>query len=94
MLSIFLFVLSAILIFLAFEYEFFYTMPIYMFSYSIWRFVIEFYRDDDRGAFIGIFSPSQFWCFFIFAGSFVLFYILYKIKKYNKRRSEEAKKEE
>ena len=78
--SIFLFILSGILIFLAFKYEFLYTMPIYMFSYSIWRFIIEFYRDDDRGAFIGSLSPSQFWCVILFVGSIALFIILYKFR--------------
>ena len=33
----------------------------YLVSYGIFRFLIEFLRDDERGAFIGNLSPSQFW---------------------------------
>lgn len=35
-------------------------MPAYLIGYGVWRFVIEFFRGDDRGAtFISFFSPSQ-----------------------------------
>ncbi|HOE78328.1 MAG TPA: prolipoprotein diacylglyceryl transferase, partial [Bacilli bacterium] len=32
---------------------------IYLMSYGLFRFLIEFAREDDRGAFIGKLSPSQ-----------------------------------
>ena len=35
------------------------TFGIYLIGYGIWRFFIEFYRDDDRGA-VGALSTSQF----------------------------------
>ena len=35
------------------------TFWLYMLLYAISRFIIEFYRGDDRGA-VGIFSTSQF----------------------------------
>ena len=45
----------------------------YMILYSIWRFVIEFWRDDDRG-FVGVFSTSQFIGLFVLtAGILILF---------------------
>ena len=44
----------------------------YMVLYSVWRFVIEFFRDDPRGA-VGVLSTSQFISLFIFAfGLFLL----------------------
>ena len=44
----------------------------YMVLYSVWRFVIEFFRADDRGA-VGFLSTSQFISLFIFAfGLFLL----------------------
>ena len=41
--------------------------PVYLFSYSVWRFVIEFFRGDHRGQLIGNISPSQFWSIILFA---------------------------
>ena len=44
----------------------------YMVLYALWRFVIEFFRDDPRGA-VGVLSTSQFISLFIFAlGLFLL----------------------
>ena len=51
---------------------------LYMVLYAIWRFVIEFWRDDDRG-FIGELSTSQFIGIFIFAAGII---ILFLAKKY------------
>ena len=34
-------------------------LPMYGIGYSIWRFFIEYLRDDDRGAFIPGLTPSQ-----------------------------------
>ena len=50
----------------------------YMTLYALWRFIIEFWRDDDRG-FVGALSTSQFIGLFIFAAGVLL---LYLSKKY------------
>ncbi len=64
--SIFLFILSSGLSFSAFKYNFKYSMIAYMGGYSIFRFIIEFFRDDYRGGtFLGM-SPSQIVCLVIF----------------------------
>ena len=63
--AIFLFILTIILILLVFKFNFKYTFIIYLGSYSIFRFIIEFFRDDPRGGFIPFISPSQFWCIII-----------------------------
>lgn len=74
--SIFLFILSSGLSFAAFKYNFKFTMIVYMFGYSLFRFFIEFFRDDYRGgSFLGM-SPSQVVCVAIFAliiPAFILF---------------------
>lgn len=62
----FLFVLSAILLVFAFKSITKYTMIIYLASYSVFRFVIEYFRDDPRGQFLAL-SPSQIWCIILFA---------------------------
>lgn len=57
--AIFLFLLFAVLFFLAYQRNNIYTMPVYLISYGVWRFLIEFIRGDDRGAFFLNLSPSQ-----------------------------------
>ncbi len=64
--AIFLFILSAILLVFAFKKVSNYTMIIYIASYTIFRFIIEFYRDDERGVTLAL-SPSQIWCIILFA---------------------------
>ena len=59
--AIFLFVISALMIVLLFKFKFKYNMSLYLVSYGVWRFVIEYFRADYRGDFIPGLSPSQFW---------------------------------
>lgn len=49
----------------------------YLLLYGVGRFLIEFLRDDERGA-VGIFSTSQFISFFFVAAAAVLFFICKK----------------
>jgi len=58
---IFLFVLAAVMAVLYFKFKLNYNFGVYAVSYGIWRFIIEFFRDDDRGALILGLQPSQFW---------------------------------
>lgn len=59
--SIFLFALSAVLIWLFYKKpNKLPLMPTYCVGYGIWRFVIEFFRNDDRGAtIVSWLTPSQ-----------------------------------
>lgn len=58
----FLIVLAVIMSVLYFKFKFNYNFSVYLVSYGIWRFLIEFLRDDYRGTFIGsTLSPSQIW---------------------------------
>jgi phosphatidylglycerol:prolipoprotein diacylglycerol transferase len=57
--AIFLIILASILFLLAYKYKNKYTFVIYLTSYGIFRFLIEFIRGDDRGAFFLSLSPSQ-----------------------------------
>ncbi len=58
--SLFLFALYALLIFLLVKRKCEYTATIYLVVYGVWRFCIEYARDDDRGASgIGFLSPAQ-----------------------------------
>lgn len=51
------------------------NLPLYMMLYGVWRFVIEFFRADDRGATIVSFlSPSQLIAILMVLGSIGLFF--------------------
>ena len=51
------------------------NLPLYMMLYGVWRFVIEFFRADDRGATIVSFlSPSQLIAILMVLGSVGLFF--------------------
>ena len=91
--AIFLFLISAVMIVLYFKFHFKYNMTVYLIGYGIWRFLIEFVRDDDRGAFIPGLTPSQFWSILMVIGG-IAFFFLYRYfnKKIDtKKASEEAK---
>lgn len=55
----FLFVLFGVLSWLLLKKKFQYTMTVYLASYGVFRFLIEFLRYDDRGQLGKLLSPSQ-----------------------------------
>ena len=73
--AIFLFLLSGVMILLLFKFQLKDKMAIYLVSYGIWRFIIEYFRDDYRGNFIPGISPSQFWCIIMILGGIAIFFI-------------------
>lgn len=58
---LFLIALCAVMAVLYFKFKLNYNFAVYLIAYGIWRFVIEFFRDDDRGTLILGLQPSQFW---------------------------------
>ena len=92
--AIFLFVLSAVMIVLLFVIHFKYNMSLYLISYGVWRFVIEYFRGDYRGSFIPGLSPSQFWSIImVLAGIAVFFLYRYFDPKINKEEPKEIENE-
>mgnify|MGYP004445025491 CR=1 FL=1 len=73
--SIFLFILSDIFIYLIFKTKFKYTLPVYLMVYGVFRFIIEFYRDDNRGQLENFLSPSQIWCIVMFMAGIALIFL-------------------
>ena len=58
--SLFLFALSGVLVFLIFKKKGACNAGIYLIAYGVWRFVIEFFRDDERGSSgLSFLTPSQ-----------------------------------
>ena len=41
--------------------RFVYNLSVYLIAYGVFRFAIEYLRDDHRGALVAGMSPSQFW---------------------------------
>lgn len=77
--AIFLFLLFALLTVLLFKTRV-NGIAVYMLLYGVFRFIIEFFRDDDRGASIipGL-SPSQVWSVvLVIAGAALLAYTLWR----------------
>ena len=87
--AIFLFLLAGFLAFLFFKFRSKDTMAIYLVSYGIWRFIIEFFRADERGSFIGNLSPSQFWSIVMIVGGTAFFFIY----RYFDKKIEQKEKE-
>ncbi len=80
--AIFLFVVFAVISFLVLKYDFKHGLSVYVTSYGLFRFIIEFLRDDRRGALVGSISPSQFWSLLMIPlGIALIFFQNYMLKK-------------
>lgn len=73
--SIFLFILFGVLTYLYFKKSNI-NMSLYLIVYGIWRLIIEFFRDDYRGASVLGFSPSQWQSFVFILGGIALLIVL------------------
>ena len=92
--AIFLFFLFAVCSFLLLKWNFKHNLSVYLIAYGIFRFLIEFIRDDDRGAFIGSLTPSQFWSLLmVIFGIGLIFLMNYILKKNNESWIELKQKE-
>ena len=76
--AIFLFLLTGILVVLLLVKKFKYNFLVYLGAYSVFRFILEFFRGDERGVAFAL-SPSQVWCILILGGLFPLYLLLRKI---------------
>lgn len=84
--AIFLFALFGLLTYLYFNRSNI-NMPIYLTSYAIWRFIIEIFRDDYRGAVILGLAPSQ-WqsvIFIVVAGIIIAYMLIKRIPFFQKQ---------
>lgn len=90
----FLIVLAAVMALLYFRFKLYYNFAVYPIAYGIFRFVIEFWRDDYRGKEVLGLYPSQWWGIvmviigigFIFAQR----YFFSKLMKHPERERENA----
>lgn len=92
----FLLALGAVMALLYFKRKFNYNFALYAIAYGIWRFIIEFFRGDDRGELFpgSPISPSQIWSIVMVAIGvgyvFVQKYFFSKLMKHPERSDEKA----
>lgn len=91
--ALFLFALSGLMIVVLFKLKSKDNMAVYLISYGIWRFVIEYFRADYRGSFIPGLSPSQFWSIIMILSGVAVFFLYryfdYKIENKQKETQSE-----
>lgn len=85
--SAFLFIIFAIMSVLLLKKNFKYNLPVYLITYGIFRFIIEYFRADARGEIfpnVPIY-PSQFWSIvMVIIGVGLIFLLRYYFNKENK----------
>ena len=74
--AIFLFLLTILLFLIAMKKRSPYNLCVYLFSYGIFRFLLEFLRGDNRGAFMLSMSPSQIFSVVSVISAIILFIVL------------------
>lgn len=77
----FLFIMFGICIYLLLKKDFKHNMSLYLISYGIFRFLIEYLRGDDRGQLVGFISPSQFWSILMVIIGIALIFVMRYIEK-------------
>ncbi len=74
--AVFLFIMFAVCTFLVIKFDFKHNLSLYLISYGVFRFLIEYVRGDDRGDLVGFISPSQFWSIFMIAAGIGLIFLM------------------
>lgn len=94
--ALFLFIMFGVTSYLALKKNFKHNFSVYLISYGVFRFLLEYIRGDDRGAFFGIFSPSQFWSIIlVLIGIGLIFFVNYYYNNLdNKSKSKKGEKKE
>ncbi len=79
--AIFLFLLFAICFILLMKKDFKHNLSVYLIAYGIFRFLIEYLRDDARGELIPGITPSQFWGLVMVVLGVAVFFLLRYLEK-------------
>ncbi len=61
--------------------KFYHNMSVYLISYGIWRFCLEFIRGDHRGELVSGISPSQFWSLLMVVLGVALIFVMNYLAK-------------
>lgn len=80
----FLFIMFGVCTYLVVKFNFKHNLSLYLISYGIFRFLIEYLRGDERGELVSFVSPSQFLSIFMVLGGIALIFLFrYFYKKDN-----------
>lgn len=60
----------------------------YLICYGVFRFFIEFLRDDNKGQFIGNITPSQTWSIVMVVLGIALYFVIHYVYKNRKKKEE------
>ncbi len=86
--ALFLFIMFGVISYLVLKHKYQHGLSLYVLTYGIFRFIIEFFRADHRGEFVGNISPSQFWSLLMIPLAFGIYFLH---KYFLKKRAEELK---
>jgi phosphatidylglycerol:prolipoprotein diacylglycerol transferase len=85
----FLFVLFAVTAYLVLKKDFKHNLSLYFIAYGVFRFFIEYLRDDARGELVGGITPSQFWSILMVVFGVIMIFVLeYFFKKAKNNESD------
>ncbi len=77
----FLLLLFGVMSWLFLKKKFYHNMSVYLISYGIWRFCLEFIRGDHRGELVSGISPSQFWSLLMVVLGIALIFVMNYLAK-------------
>ncbi|MBO5051392.1 MAG: prolipoprotein diacylglyceryl transferase [Clostridia bacterium] len=77
----FLLLLFGVMSWLFLKKKFYHNMSVYLISYGIWRFCLEFIRGDHRGELVSGISPSQFWSLLMVVLGVALIFVMNYLAK-------------
>lgn len=75
----FLFIMFGVCSYLVLKKNFKHNMSLYLITYGVFRFLVEYIRGDERGKLLSIMSPSQFWSIVMIIGGVVLYFCFKKV---------------
>ena len=74
--ALFLFAMFGVCLWLYLKKGFKHNLSLYLLTYGIFRFFIEYARGDERGTFVAGMSPSQFWAIVMIVASVGVYFLL------------------
>ena len=90
----FLFVMFGVCTYLLLKKDFKHNMSLYLVSYGVFRFLIEFVRNDARGELVAGISPSQFWSILMVGLGVGLYFLMEHLIKKNAPAEEQVEANE
>lgn len=84
----FLLVMFAVCSYLVLKKDYKHNLSLYLISYGIFRFLIEYLRGDERGKLVGFISPSQFWSVLMIIIGVTLL-VIYRMYSHKQQKGEQ-----